>query len=141
MPVQKQSSTKQEFQPVSNKGKFGNNIFSSSICKRQTLAIDFFHPIGNCRFFVPFSSCISTERQLCHVLITLQPWHQIFAIFYQAFGKFQQTCIDNLSFLSTISSIILYFSKIKLVNNLELQKIIYFNVSHPPPSSTNKNKQ
>lgn len=33
---QKPSSTKQEFQPVSNKGKLGNNIFSSSIRKRQT---------------------------------------------------------------------------------------------------------
>lgn len=86
-----------EFQPVSNKGKLGNNIFSSSICKRQTLAIDFFHPIGNCRFFVPFSSCISTERQLCHVLITLQPCHQILQYFIKH--------LENSNKLASITSL------------------------------------
>lgn len=55
--------------------------------------------------------------------------------------------LENSNNLHQISTLLYDFihnpllDQIKLVNNLELQKIIYCNVSHPPPFSTNKNKQ
>lgn len=91
-------------------------------------------------YIVDWFCLINTIETTLHELNTLQPSSDDLYLFYHPIGKFQQLASNIITLLyDFIHNPLL--DQIKLVNNLELQKIIYCNVSHPPPFSTNKNKQ